>query len=244
MSTITRTFTFQDALPVTGSDLDNELSNIVSTWNYHDNGTLTWNNVKVTTLSPQANVAMGGFKLTGLGAGSTAGDSLRYEQLFGGDLTLIGNLIFNPTTKGVKGTTTNDNTATGNVGEYVASVTTSAVPAASGNYSDATSITLTAGDWDVSVLFDFLSNGATWTTFIAGIGTVTGNDGTGISVGDSASAFTIGSSSTSVTRVFLAVPAWRASISGSTTYYLKANATYSLGTPSYNRARISARRVR
>lgn len=31
---------------------------------------------------PTANLPMGSFKLTGLAAGSTAGDSLRYEQLF------------------------------------------------------------------------------------------------------------------------------------------------------------------
>lgn len=36
------------------------------------------------------NWPMGGFKLTGLAAGSTAGDSVRYEQVFGGFLPLSG----------------------------------------------------------------------------------------------------------------------------------------------------------
>lgn len=43
--------------------------------------------------TPTANLPMGGYKHTGLGAGSTAGDSLRYEQLFNsGTLSLPGNL--------------------------------------------------------------------------------------------------------------------------------------------------------
>jgi hypothetical protein len=40
--------------------------------------------------TPTANLPMGGFKLTGLAAGSVAGDSLRYEQLIGVYLPLAG----------------------------------------------------------------------------------------------------------------------------------------------------------
>lgn len=50
----------------------------------------------VTT--PSANLPMGGFKLTGLGAGSSSGDSVRYEQLAEavtktGDITMSGAMI-------------------------------------------------------------------------------------------------------------------------------------------------------
>jgi hypothetical protein len=38
--------------------------------------------------TPTANLPMAGRKLTGLGAGTTNGDSLRYEQLFGTGVTL------------------------------------------------------------------------------------------------------------------------------------------------------------
>jgi hypothetical protein len=41
-----------------------------------------------------ANIPMGGFKLTGLAAGSAAGDSLRFEQLESGVLTTRGDLLY------------------------------------------------------------------------------------------------------------------------------------------------------
>jgi hypothetical protein len=53
--------------------------------------------------TPTANIKLGGFKLTGLAAGSTNGDSVRYEQLFGAFLpisggTLTGSLLFTDAT--------------------------------------------------------------------------------------------------------------------------------------------------
>ncbi len=50
-----------------------------------------------------ANLPMGSFKFTGLGAGTTAGDSVRYEQVIGAFLpitggTLTGNLLFTDAT--------------------------------------------------------------------------------------------------------------------------------------------------
>lgn len=47
-------------------------------------------NATINALTVGGNIAMGGFKLTGLGAGSTNGDSLRYEQLVGLYLLLTG----------------------------------------------------------------------------------------------------------------------------------------------------------
>jgi hypothetical protein len=52
---------------------------------------LTQSLAKDGQTTPTANLPMGGFKHTGLAAGSTAGDSLRYEQLFTtGTLGLLG----------------------------------------------------------------------------------------------------------------------------------------------------------
>lgn len=191
-----------------------------------------------TTISSTAPAASRTVTLPDAGANSSFVLTQGTQTIAG--QTTLSNVAGNP----VHGTNTNDSAAAGFIGEYIESVTTSATPAATTVYNDATSISLTAGDWDISILFDFISNGATWTTFICGVGTVAGNDATNISVGDSAAAFTIGSSSTSVTRISLVVPSYRRSISGTTTFYLKANTTYSAGTPAYNRARISARRVR
>ena len=53
---------------LTFSDLNAEFNNIL--------------NNPISLISPlTANVAAGGFKITGLGAGSAAGDSVRLEQL-------------------------------------------------------------------------------------------------------------------------------------------------------------------
>lgn len=63
--------------------------------------------IKLSDLAaPSANLAMGGYKLTGLAAGSANGDSVRYEQVIGqflpigggtltGDLTVNGELLVN-----------------------------------------------------------------------------------------------------------------------------------------------------
>jgi hypothetical protein len=62
-------------------------------------------------------------------------------------------IAFSPTTGGVIGTTTNDNTSAGNVGEYVESIINngSAIAAgANGVAKNLTSISLTAGDWDLT----------------------------------------------------------------------------------------------
>lgn len=65
--------------------------------------------------------------------------------------TVSGNITFNPTTAGLVGTTTNDNASSGVVGEFISSaiLLSSAVTATANAASNVTSISLTAGDWDV-----------------------------------------------------------------------------------------------
>jgi hypothetical protein len=69
-----------------------------------------------------------------------------------GNLTLNnGNLTFGTSGKGVKGVSTNTNATAGNVGEYISStVAYNAVTLTTGVQANVTSISLTAGDWDVS----------------------------------------------------------------------------------------------
>ncbi len=57
-------------------------------------------------------------------------------------------VAFNPTTGGIIGTTTNDNTTAGNVGEVI-SATASSTAITTATQTNITSISLTAGDWDV-----------------------------------------------------------------------------------------------
>jgi hypothetical protein len=141
----------------------------------------------------------------------------------------------------VPGTNTNDSAVAGNVGEYIESKNTSLTDATtSAQWKDAGSITLTPGDWDIDFYLTWTLNGATVTLVNGGIGTATGNNGAGIANGDN---YASTLPPTSVCDTSLTVPTYRVSISTTTTYYGKARATYSAGTPRYY-YRLSARRVR
>lgn len=63
----------------------------------------------------------------------------------------FGSVSFSPTTKGIVGTATNNNAASGYVGQIISSVipSGSSVSFANATVKDLTSIALTAGDWDV-----------------------------------------------------------------------------------------------
>ncbi len=220
-------------------------------WNQHDSGVVYWNNmnaynsvVNTQTVTSQTitNETITNATITTLTAtnATIAGQVAPYLPLAGG--TLTGNLIFNPTTKGILGTTTNDNVSAGDVGEWIASAVTAVNAATSTNYVDVTSISLTAGDWDVSVVFNLAANGATFT----GVGTVftgivSGNNTTGLVLGDNAVNFLQPGAVASQTSG--SIPAIRFSLASTTIVYLKAQATYTVATPLWF-ARISGRRVR
>jgi hypothetical protein len=70
-------------------------------------------------------------------------------------------ITFNPTTGGIVGTGTNNNTTAGNVGEFISSViaAASAVTMVHQTATDLTSIILGAGDWDAWGNISFLTFG-------------------------------------------------------------------------------------
>lgn len=81
------------------------------------------------------------------------------------------------TTSGIIGTTTNNNAAAGSVGEYISSTVLigGAVGLSSGSGINITSISLTAGDWDVFGTFAYLAAVGTATVaYGSSINTVTG----------------------------------------------------------------------
>lgn len=141
----------------------------------------------------------------------------------------------------VPGTNTNDAATTGNVGEQQrqqlasgAAVTlTTSTPANFG------SVTLTAGDWDISLVAG-LTGTVTGTSFVAAIGTTSASL-SGAVAGDSLLATP--TMSTAAADVFLTIPSFRVSISTTTTYYAVASALFTSGTAKAY-GRISARRVR
>lgn len=141
----------------------------------------------------------------------------------------------------VLGTTTNDTAAVGRLGEYITSgvIAFTNVPLTT-VVGDLASISLTAGDWDISAVIAAFANGATVTAWAGGIGTTTGNSFGGSTEGDNR---LFGALPTAATDMGIAIPPWRVSIAATTTYYLKIYAAYTVATPQAS-GRISARRVR
>jgi Pectate lyase superfamily protein len=150
------------------------------------------------------------------------------------------NLLSGPTA--IAGTTTNNNAATGFVGEYIETTQTASTNVTtSGTIQDLGSISLTAGDWDISYLTFWTLNGATFTGSIeAFVGTTAGNSAAGRLL---YSNYAAGGPPTATYNTHLAIPSFRVSISGTTTYYAKVNATFSAGNPQFQ-GRMSARRIR
>lgn len=144
----------------------------------------------------------------------------------------------------IKGTTTNDNATALWVGEEVrSSVAVDQNITTSATYQDITSISLTAGDWDITAQLEPSNSGATWTQAQVFVGTTAGNSSAGQVAADNSMISSWASSSTTPTRVALTIANYRVSLSATTTHYLKAFVTFSAGTPQA-RGRISARRRR
>lgn len=144
-------------------------------------------------------------------------------------------ITFSPTTGGIVGTTTNDNAGAGKVGELISSVIASGSPVSftSTVTKDLTSISLTAGDWDVSGNIYFSA-----TTVLAANVWISATSATLPDTSLRALvATTAGASALSV-----CAPYFRASLSGTTTIYISGDAT-STGTLT-GVGGIYARRVR
>lgn len=144
------------------------------------------------------------------------------------------------------GVTTNSNAASGYIGEEIKSaISTSTNYTTTATYQNVTSITLTAGDWDVSAMLTLVANSSTLTVnnpVIFATSTTTGAtdahsvQGINISYISSMTAGGTGAISGAITP-------YRVSISSSTTIYLISQATFTVGNPQYVGS-IRARRIR
>lgn len=141
----------------------------------------------------------------------------------------------------VKGTATNDSAAAGYIGEYISASDTGTTSfPTSGQYGDLVNISLTAGDWDVSVVFNAQANGATVTNVQFGVSTTSGNSGAGLTGGSNRANVFLPTATFDSTG---SLASMRISLSGTTTYYLKMFAQYSVATPRAQ-GTLSARRMR
>lgn len=143
----------------------------------------------------------------------------------------------------ITGTATNDSAAAGFVGQYIESVIPSAtnVPGLTTAWGDATSLSLTAGDWDVTSILVPIGNAATFTRYQLGISITSGNSTTGLVQGSNQVDAVLPLSGTR--GGFAAIPTYRVSLASTTPVYMKIESDYSAGTPQFT-GRISARRVR
>jgi hypothetical protein len=146
---------------------------------------------------------------------------------------------------GLKGVTDGSDAASGNIGQYAESTVTTGTLNADGTYNAATSLSLGAGDWDVSGRCVYVQVGTTVnaielvvnTTSGANTGSTLGRDrfqGLGTTLG--------GGVTGNGDNVSLSAPNVRFSVSSSTTVYLNIQAT---GGGTFNgRVCLSARRIR
>lgn len=118
------------------------------------------------------------------------------------------------------GTNTNDDAAAGYVGEYVSSVVTdsASVPMPASTFTSITSITLSAGDWDVSAIGGLSGNGAT--TFCSTLIGTTVDSAAGTVIGDSFIATTMALFTPGTNDFAMVGPQIRVSITTPTTYYM------------------------
>lgn len=141
------------------------------------------------------------------------------------------------------GTNTNDSAATGYVGQYKVSTTTATnFPGATTQWGDATSLSLEAGDWDVTFVVETRINTATGFAGETemGISSTSGNSATGLTRGLN---WFSNLSPTASANITASIPNYRVSIASTTTYYAKLKASYSGGNPQFIGSLI-ARRVR
>lgn len=146
-------------------------------------------------------------------------------------------VTFSPTTSGIAGTTTNDNASAGFVGE-VLSNSASTVSVSTGVAKTITSLSLTAGDWDVWGNVKFTPAGTTTISAIAC--QVSGTDNTltgGISLNSLGATFNTG------TNQFLTCGITRIAEGSTTTVYVVAQASFGVSTMTCD-GQIFARRRR
>ncbi len=151
-----------------------------------------------------------------------------------------------------KGTATNDSAATGDVGEVV---TLSLARTSANSLTSPTaenlngSFALTAGDWDVSLMIGFAPAASTTLAQLnVGVSTATGAlPGAGTLAfpvaGEARAQQSFPATFVPVSDVFLSIPSYRVSLSGSQTYYVVVAATFGTSTMSAY-GYMQARRIR
>ena len=152
--------------------------------------------------------------------------------------TLGASGLISPTSAiGVKGTSTNDSAQAGSIGEYISN--SASGTSLTNNISiNVTSISLTAGDWDVNGVVEYNPGaGVSLTGMQLGASTTSG------AINTTTGARSVYQYAAGSNAQFISVPVIRVSISATTTVYLVCLASFSGGTCTAN-GFIRARRMR
>jgi hypothetical protein len=195
---------------------------------------------------PLCNAA--GFALawqTASGFQCNSGYAMTASPTFTGTVTVANLTATGPITPsqtaGIVGTTTNNNANAGSVGEYISAAvgSGSAVSLTTATPTNITSISLTAGDWDVWGATAYIVSAAA--TQLEGAVNTTSATIPGIATGFGQSNLTVNTAI--LTNNTLSLAPSRISLSATTTVYLVAQSTFATGTVSAY-GFIGARRVR
>jgi len=181
------------------------------------------------------------------GAPSALKGSLPVWTLFHSYNALTGVALFGG---GLTGTATNNSVAAGGIGELITAtvVVGSAVALTTATGANITSVSLTAGDWDVSCVADFTPAATTSITQLqAGLGTTTatllGQAGGGGVGTDPFVSTVMPATVPAAGPLHLALPATRVLLGSTTTIFFVANCTFTVSTLSAY-GTIRARRMR
>lgn len=149
-------------------------------------------------------------------------------------------MVANSVTKGfsLHGTNTSNSAGAGYIGEYVEGTGSGVASFSSGVTKNIASISLTAGDWDVTAITLVNNSAVTGTKWETSIVSSSAGSGT---VGDTLAASP--TMPTAAVGTTLTIPTKRFSLASTTTIYDTAAITFTVGTPTME-GRISARRVR
>lgn len=131
------------------------------------------------------------------------------------------------------GTGTNDNAIAGNLGQEINSTSsTYANYTTTATYQAIDSITLTAGDWDISAFSTFSGNSATLTSASDAIFVIstTINSDAGSTQGKNI-AYVSQTGVSGTNRQSVSIPPYRVSIASTTKYYLNTQSTFTAGNP-------------
>lgn len=241
-------FTFTPSTTISSSEVNQNFSYIKNKFDGVEALTSTWSNLSVDTVLRSAGTIQSADGLVSAPGVTFTNDTDCGLYRIGANNVAIsaGNTkVIDMKTTGVAvlGTTTNDSAAATFMGEYIeASGGASNAPATT-QYGDLTSISLTAGDWDVEAGIYWDANGATWSGAAHGISTTTGNSSAGLTLGSNLSFDLWANSATTPLNLGRTCGPHRMSLAATTTVYYKYRAVFSAGTPQAT-GRISARRVR